>query len=174
MYGRLMGQTGDTYGLPDGSRYILRTPTSETDGEFVEFEFDFPQDVAAPPPHIHPNQSESYEVIEGELEVMVDGEWQTLREGESATVPAGVSHTFRTPGGPARARNFHRPALGFEPFIEAMHRVCREKNLRRPRDPRIPIYLARVWHEFPETLQATRRRDRLSLRAAAAIARFLP
>ena len=166
-----MGQAGDVYEMPDGSRYVLRIPTAETDGEHVEFEFDFPQNVFAPPPHIHPSQSESYEVIEGELEVMVAGSWQTLKAGESATVPPGINHTFRNPAGPMRARNFHRPALGFEPFIEAMCRVCREKSISSANDPRLRIHLAKIWREYPETLQATRRRDRIGMRVAAMFAR---
>ena len=105
---------------------------------------------------------------------MVDGEWQTLRVGESATVPPGVNHTFRNPDGPMRARNFHRPALGFEPFIEAMYSVCQEKNIRGANDPRLRIYLAKIWREYPETLQATRRRDRVGMAAAAAVAKVLP
>ena len=157
--------------MPDGSRYILRAPTAETGGEYVEFEFDFPAKAFAPPPHVHPGQSESYEVLEGELEVMVDGDWRTLRAGESAVVPPGVDHTFRNPSGPMRARNFHRPALGFEAFIEAMNRVCEEKSIRNVNDPRLRIHLAAVWRRFPDTLQASRRRDRLGMAAAAAFAR---
>ncbi len=70
-----------------------------------------------------------------------------------------------------RARNFHRPALGFEPFIEAMHRVCRERNIRSSRDPRLRIHLAKIWREYPETLQATRGRERIGMAIAAALAR---
>ena len=169
-----MGQSGDIYEMPDGSRFVLRTPTAEANGEYVEFEWIFPAGTFAPPPHIHPSQSESYEVLEGELEVMVDDEWRTLREGESATVPPGVNHTFRQPKAAVRVRNFHRPALGFEPFIEAMNRVCEEKNIRGVRDPRLRIYLAQVWRQYPETLQATRRRDRIGMAAAATIAGVMP
>lgn len=166
-----MGQAGDVYEMPDGSRYVLRTPTADAGGEYVKFEFDFPQNVFAPPPHIHPTQSESYEILEGELQVMVDGTWQTLKAGESATVPPGVDHTFRNPGGPIRALNVHRPALGFESFVEAMYGICQEKKIRGARDPRLRLYLARIWREYPETLQATRRRDRVGMRVAAALAR---
>jgi hypothetical protein len=168
-----MGQAGDTYEMPDGSRFVLRTPTAAANGEYVEFEWIFPAGTFAPPPHIHPAQSESYEVLEGELEVMVDGEWRTLREGESATVPPGVNHTFAPPKAPVRVRNFHRPALGFEPFIEEMSRVCEEKNIRGTGDPRLRIYLAQIWRGYPETLQATRRRDRIGMRVAAGAARLL-
>jgi mannose-6-phosphate isomerase-like protein (cupin superfamily) len=38
---------------------------------------------------------ESYEILEGALEVCVDGEGRTVRAGEKATVPADVPHTLR-------------------------------------------------------------------------------
>jgi quercetin dioxygenase-like cupin family protein len=44
--------------------------------------------------HFHP-QEEVYEVIEGELEVMIDGVAQIVRAGLVAIVPSGVRHSVR-------------------------------------------------------------------------------
>jgi quercetin dioxygenase-like cupin family protein len=167
-----MGRAGDVYEMPDGAQYILRTPGAEVDGEYVEFEWLFPAGVFAPPPHIHPGQVEEYEVLDGEFEVLVGEKWTTLREGESASVPVGVNHTFRSPERPVHIRNFHRPALGFEEFIERMHATVTAAKLR-PRDPRLPLYLAQVWRDYPETLQASRTRERVGMSAAAALGRLL-
>ena len=168
-----MGQAGDIFALPDGSRYILRTTTAQTGGESVEFDFEFPPGAFGPPPHVHPSQVEEYEVLEGVFEVLVGDEWRTLQTGESASVPAGVTHTFGTAKGFVRVRNFHRPALGFEPFIESVHRVLRAKNIRRPKDPRVLICIATAWEQHPETLQATRKRDRIAMTVAASLGRAL-
>ena len=89
-----MPQAGDVFEMPDGAQYVLRTPAAAVDGEYVEFEWNFPAGVFAPPPHLHPAQVEEYEVLEGRLEVMVDGDWRTLHAGESASVPVGANHTF--------------------------------------------------------------------------------
>src|SRR5215210_1080438 len=140
-----MGQAGDVFEMPDGARYVLRTPAAETGGEYVEFEWEFPPGTFAPPPHFHPRQVEEYEVLEGEFEVMVGTDWRTLRAGESAAVPIGVNHTFGRPSDFVRVRNFHRPALGFEAFIERVHRVLQAKGVRGLRDPRVPVYIATVW-----------------------------
>jgi mannose-6-phosphate isomerase-like protein (cupin superfamily) len=168
-----MGQAGDVFAMPDGARYILRKPTAETNGDYVEFEWVFPPGVFAPPPHIHPAQAEEYEVLEGALDVLVGDEWRTLRAGESASVPAGVNHTFGRPKELTRVRNFHRPALGFEAFIERTCEQLKAKRVRRLRDPRVPIIVATMWREFPETLQATRARDRVGMAAAASLGRLL-
>ena len=104
IYDPAMGQAGDVFEMPDGSQYILRTPTAATKGDYVEFEFVFPAGTFAPPPHLHPSQVEEYEVLEGEFNVLVGNEWRRLRTGESASV------TFGRPKQSVRVRNFHRPA----------------------------------------------------------------
>lgn len=168
-----MGKAGDVFAMPDGSRYILRTSSAEVNGDYVEFEWVYEPGVFAPPPHTHPGQVEDYEVLEGELEVLIGDQWRTLRAGESASVPAGVNHTFKRPKQFTRVRNFHRPALGFEEFIESMHVLCREKRIRGLKDPRFPLYMAMQWRRFPETLHATRTRDRVAMSAAGGLGRML-
>ena len=157
--------------MPDGSRYVLRKPTAETGGEYVEFEWEFPPGTFAPPPHLHPNQVEEYEILEGEFEVLVGDEWRTLRTGESASVPVGVNHTFGRPKHFVRVRNLHRPALGFEAFIERAHQVLTAKNIRGLKDPRVQLYIATAWKEHPDTLHATRKRDRIGMAVAASLGR---
>ena len=157
--------------MPDGAEYVLRTSTADAGGRYVEFEWVFPRGTFAPPPHIHPSQVEEYEVLEGELEVLIGDHWQTLRAGESASVPVGVNHTFKRPKALVRVRNFHRPALGFEPFIESMSTTLARAGVTRIVDPRVPLYLAQAWRRHPDTLQATRRRDRAAMATADAIGR---
>jgi quercetin dioxygenase-like cupin family protein len=168
-----MGEAGDDFTMPDGSRYLLRTSTAETDGEYVEFEWIFQPGAFAPPPHVHPSQVEEYEVLEGELEVLIGEDWRTLGTGESASVPVGMNHTFKRPKRFVRVRNFHRPALGFEEFIERIYGVCQEKNIRSLKDPRVPLYVAMLWKQYPATLQETRARDRIAMTAAASLGRLL-
>ena len=133
----------------------------------------FKAGTLAPPPHMHPSQVEEYEVLEGQLAVMIDGEWTTLQTGESASVPVGVNHTFRRPEQFVRVRNFHRPALGFEDFIASMARMGEERGVKRAFDPRVPLILGSAWQSHPETLVATRAAERVGLRAAGAIAHAL-
>src|SRR5881628_566362 len=138
-----MASAGDRFPLPDGSVYVIRRPAAETQGESVEMEFVLPPGCVPPPPHIHRRQVESYEVLSGRLEVVVDGEWQELGPGGSISVPAGALHTFRNRSGEtARVRNWHRPALRFEDFIERLSGTLHAAGIRRKRDPRIPLYVS--------------------------------
>lgn len=170
-----MAHAGDRFAMPDGSVYVVRRPAAESDGAFVEMEFVLPSGCVPPPPHVHRDGVEEYEVLEGTFEVVVDGAWRTLTVGDAASVPVGALHTFRNrSGAPVRVRNVHRPAMGFEDFIEAMRDALREAGVTRPRDPRIPLVLSRVMLRFDATLAPGRRRERIPMRVLAAMARLLP
>jgi quercetin dioxygenase-like cupin family protein len=168
-----VAKTGDLLEMPDGSSYEITKSTADAGGEFVEMIFNLPPGSYAPPPHTHPGLVESYEVLEGELDVMVGGAWQTLRPGESASVPADTDHTFKNRSGTlVRARNVHRPAARFESYIEQIARLMGDHDIKGLRDPRLPIYLSMVWLEYPDTLVPSRARERLGFRALAGIGRL--
>jgi len=134
-----------------------------------------PPGCVPPPPHIHPRQVEEYEVLEGQLDVVVDGTWRTLRPGDAVAVPVGALHTFANRSGETvRVRNHHRPAMRFEDFIERTSRTLRAVGVTRKRDPRVALYFSMVMVDFDDTLVAGRVRERLPMRALAAIARRLP
>jgi quercetin dioxygenase-like cupin family protein len=170
-----MATRDESFKMPDGSVYIVRRPAAESDGAFVEMEFVLPPGCVPPPPHIHPDQVEEYEVLEGRFEVVVEGRWLTLGPGDSASVPVGALHTFRNRSGEAvRVRNRHRPAMRFEEFIERTCRTLQAAGVTRKRDPRVALYLSKVMLDFDDTLVPGRARERLPMQALASIARILP
>jgi quercetin dioxygenase-like cupin family protein len=169
-----MAKTGDRFDMVDGSSYIVTRAAAETNGEYVEMEFVLPPGCLPPPPHVHPSQVEEYEVLEGRFDVMVDGEWKTFDPGQKASVPVGVLHTFRNKSGETvRVRNWHRPALRFEEYIERIHATLRRTQIKSKRDPRIPLYLSQIMLEYGETLAPGRARERVPIRAAAGLGRLL-
>jgi mannose-6-phosphate isomerase-like protein (cupin superfamily) len=170
-----MARTGDHFKMPDGSVYVIRRAAADTGGDSVEMEFVLPPGCVPPPLHVHPAQIEEYEVIEGRFDVVVDGEWLSLGAGESASVPLGAIHTFKNRSGEAvRVRNWHRPAMRFEEFIERISRTLQAAGVKRKRDPRVPLYLSMVMLDFDDTLVPARNRERLPVQALARLARLLP
>jgi quercetin dioxygenase-like cupin family protein len=170
-----MARAGDRFEMPDGSVYIVRRPAAETGGEEVEMEFVLPTGCVPPPPHIHRRQVEEYEVLEGRFDVVIEGEWRTLEPGDTASVPVGALHTFRNrSGATVRVRNWHRPAMRFEEFIERTSRTLRAAGVTRKRDPRVVLYLSKVMLDYDETLYPGRRRERLPMQAFARMAALLP
>jgi mannose-6-phosphate isomerase-like protein (cupin superfamily) len=169
-----MANAGERFEMPDGSVYIVARPAAETRGESVEMEFVLPADCLPPPPHVHPSQVEEYEVLEGRFDVMVEGDWRTLGPGESASVPIGALHTFRNrSGGTVRVRNWHRPAVRFEDYIERVQGTLKSAGIKTRRDPRVLLYLSMLMLEFDDTLVAGRRRERIPIRILARVGRLL-
>jgi quercetin dioxygenase-like cupin family protein len=161
-----MPRSGDRFVMPDGlGEYLVVRSHEETGGEYVEMEWSLPAGAFAPPPHRHPTQVESYEVLEGAFEVMIDGAWQRLATGEVATVPVGANHTFRLAGEPVRVRNFHRPGSRFDEFIERQHRFVTSPRYRGLKRPSTAIAMAAAWDEHRDLLVPTNP----ALRAAVAL-----
>lgn len=168
-----MAKTGDRFEMIDGSLYEVTSAAADNGGEFVQMEFTLPPGSIAPPPHIHVGMFEEYEVLEGSFDVMVDGDWTTLSPGESASVPPDTIHTFKNRSGETvRVRNVHRPANGFEDYIEHIYRLSRAKGLGK-RDPRVPVYLSMLMLEYPKALAPARARERIPMKALAGLGRML-
>jgi mannose-6-phosphate isomerase-like protein (cupin superfamily) len=116
-----------------GMWWEITRSTAESAGECFEAINVINADFGGPPVHAHPHAEESYQVIEGALDVFVDGAWRTLKAGESATVPAGMPHTLRnSSGAQVRLLNKHAPALDFERFFRRMHAMAASGQVALP------------------------------------------
>jgi mannose-6-phosphate isomerase-like protein (cupin superfamily) len=124
----------------------------DTGGELLETVNWAGPGTGGPPVHLHPNAEESYEVLEGSLEVLIGNEWRTLRAGEKATVPPGTPHTLRMTAEPVRLINVHRPALRFEAMFREMHALIQAGKIKRlpAKDPRSAIYAAMLFAKYTE------------------------
>ena len=56
---------------------ILRNG-EDTDGEFLEANSWLGPHSPSPPVHVHDNAEDSFEIVEGRLDVKLDGSWRTL------------------------------------------------------------------------------------------------
>lgn len=140
-------------------RWEITRSTADTAGELFEARNWVGAHMGGPPVHVHPTAEESYEIIEGALDVFVDGTWRTLGPGEAATVPAGTPHTLRNATAePVRLVNIHRPAMQFESFFREMHSLIREGKIKRlpPSEPRSAIYFAMLFAKYPNEMRATK------------------
>ena len=65
-------------------------------------------------PHVHDDHTDSFYVLEGEVEFLVNGEWRRGGPGSFFSAPPGVEHGFRIAGEqPIRVLNVHAPNVGF-------------------------------------------------------------
>ena len=131
-----------------GLTAIVSSPASANNGSHVEME------VTAEPGsqtllHYHSEQEETYQVLEGVLEVFQNGDWEPVLTGESMTISPRTVHGFRnTSEVPVRFINVHRPALKFQDHLEALDRLSREGKIRSTKDPRSLIYMSMASIEY--------------------------
>ena len=140
-------------------RWEITRSAADTAGGLFEATNWIGPEMPGPPVHVHPTADESYEVIEGALDVCVDGEWRTLRAGESATAPAGAPHTLRNATKETvRIVNIHRPALQFESFFREMHALIGQGKIKHlpPREPRSAIYVAMLFGKYPDEIRVVK------------------
>src|SRR5688500_14519850 len=115
-----MPNAGDEIRGADGFRLRLLRTSAQTDGELLEMEATYGGSAPMPPEHVHPSQSERFEVLEGQIRAIVDGEEARYTVGDVFDVPAGTPHTMGAEG-PARTRWEVRPALRTAEFFERLH-----------------------------------------------------
>ena len=81
----------------------------------VEIEFDPSFEVS---PHVHDDHTDSFYVLDGEVEFTKDGTVTLARPGTFVTAPPGTRHGFRNAGeSRARLLNLHAPDAGFAASI---------------------------------------------------------
>jgi quercetin dioxygenase-like cupin family protein len=81
-----------------------------------------------PPPHIHYNEDETFQVLEGEYEWTVGGDTFVAGKGTTIFAPRGIPHTYRYLGSdPGRLMCVITPA-GFEGFFEEIGALDSEQQ----------------------------------------------
>ena len=106
---------------------------------------------SGPPTHMHPNQVETYEVLEGEAEFTLGGEKRIVKQGERIEIPAGTPHTFiNTSSDWLRMQDTHQPALTFEEMMRELHALVHSGKIRGFGDMKSLIYLSMLWIKHKE------------------------
>ena len=136
-------RAGDVVENPvTGERILFRRTAAETGGELVEIEVSVQAGGGVAAPHVHPYQTERFEVLEGTLELRQGRRRLTASPGDVVTVTPGTPHSFRNVGeGEARFTCEVRPALGFERFIETMFTLAADGKTNKKGMPN-PLRLA--------------------------------
>ena len=94
-----------------GERLTFRQTARETGGEYVRFEALIAPGGSLPSAHLHPRQSERFELVSGTLTMKVGSQRVEARPGDVVVVDPGTPHNFwnRT-GEPVRMLVEVRPA----------------------------------------------------------------
>jgi quercetin dioxygenase-like cupin family protein len=149
-----MIRTGDRLENPvTGEVLIFHRTARDTGGEAVLVETIVRPDGFVAAAHVHPHQSERFEVVAGRLALRAGREELILEPGEVATVAPGTPHRFWN-GGDREARFVCevRPALEFESLIETMFTLAAEGKTNRKGMPN-PLRLAVIARSHFDTVR---------------------
>jgi quercetin dioxygenase-like cupin family protein len=123
-----MIRKGDTIQNPvTGERLVFLETSQETKGEYVLVETTVQPHGFVAAPHVHPHQTERFEVERGIVGFKLDGKEFVAGPGESVVVPAGSSHKFWNAGDEEAVFVCEvRPALQFERLLETMFALAND------------------------------------------------
>jgi quercetin dioxygenase-like cupin family protein len=143
-----MIRQGDTIENPiTGEKVTFLKTSAETDGELVVIDTTVAPGGFVVAEHVHPYQSERFEVLSGEVEFELDGETVVAREGDVVMVEAGAAHQFRNIGEEeVRFLTEVCPALTFEAFLETMFGLAADGKTNGKGMPN-PLRLAVIMNE---------------------------
>ncbi len=147
-----MIRTGDILENPvTGERMRFIETAADTDGEKVVIELTLEPTGFVAMPHVHPYQTERFEITEGTVNFKLGREHVVAAAGDVVTVEPGTPHKFwNESGDTARFVTVVRPALQFEALIETMFSLAADGKTSKKGMPN-PLRLAVIAnHHFDD------------------------
>ena len=137
-------QPGQTVENPvTGERFTFTHTAASTDGELLAFDFALRPGGAVPIPHVHPTQTERFEVTAGTMRFRVGLRTVIAGPGDVVEVEPGVMHAFANDGDEeARLRVEVRPALAMEEMFADVVEMAEAGRMTRRGMPRNLLDLA--------------------------------
>lgn len=112
--------------------------SADTDGRLLEMESTFAPHSVEPLPHYHPQQHETFTVLEGSIQVRIDGKVRMLATGETLEIPATTNHSMWNESGAKAVINWKvQPALDTEYFLETGMGLAAQGKVNRKGLPSI-------------------------------------
>ena len=138
-----------------GERFTFTDTAATTDGELLAFELGLRPGGAVPIPHVHPIQTERFEVVEGLMRFRVGLRRRFAGPGEVVEVPPRVLHSFANAGDEeARVRVEVRPALAMEEMLAEVVAMAEAGLMNRRGMPRRLRDLARLARKYDQEAHA--------------------
>jgi quercetin dioxygenase-like cupin family protein len=150
-----MAYAGQTLEHPQtGERFTFRKTAADTNGELLEFDLELSPDGKVPGKHVHPQQTERFEVLEGTMKFTVGRKTVVAQEGDVLTVEPGTAHKFKNGGDTtARVRVQVTPALKMEELFETVCELATDGRTLRSGMPK-PLDLALFVSQYRDEVQA--------------------
>ena len=119
---------------------LLKATGAETGGAFLLVE-EHTRRGKVTPLHAHPDEAETFYVLEGEMLFHLDGDERSLGVGGFVSVPPGLPHAYTITSQTARNVLLITPGTG---AMEAFFREAGEPARERALPPEGPLDIARI------------------------------
>jgi quercetin dioxygenase-like cupin family protein len=138
-----------------GERFTFTHTAASTGGELLAFELGLRPGGGVPISHVHPVQTERFEVVDGGMRFRVGMRTVVAGAGEVVEVAPGVRHGFANAGeGEARVRVEVRPALAMEEMFADVVAMARAGRMTRRGLPRNLLDLALLARTYDQEAHA--------------------
>jgi quercetin dioxygenase-like cupin family protein len=158
-----------------GERFTFTHTAATTDGELLAFDFALRPGGAVPMPHVHPIQTERFEVVAGRMRFRVGLRTRIAEPGDVVEIAPGIMHSFANAGDDeARLRIEVRPALNMEQMFAEVVEMAQAGRMGRRGLPHSPFALASLARRYARVAHApllTAGLQRVLLAPLAALAR---
>jgi quercetin dioxygenase-like cupin family protein len=159
-----------------GERFTFTDTAASTDGELLAFDFALKPGGAVPMPHVHPIQSERFEVLSGRMRFRVGLRTVIAEPGDVLLVEPGVAHSFANAGEEeAKLRVEVRPALAMEEMFADVVALAQDGRMTSRGMPRSLLDLALLARTYDDVAHAPimgRRLQRILLAPLVTLARW--
>jgi quercetin dioxygenase-like cupin family protein len=138
-----------------GERFTFTHTAAATGGELLAFDFALRPGGAVPIPHVHPIQTERFEVTEGRMTFRVGLRKIHAGPGDVVEVAPGVAHSFANAGEhEARLHVEVRPALAMEDMFAEVVAMAQSGRMNRRGMPRNLLDLADLARRYDQEAHA--------------------
>jgi quercetin dioxygenase-like cupin family protein len=138
-----------------GERFTFTQTAASSGGELLAFDFALRPGGSVPIPHVHPIQTERFEVTEGRMTFRVGLRKIHAGPGDVVEVAPGVAHSFANAGDDeARLRVEVRPALAMEDMFADVVAMAQAGRMNRRGMPRNLLDLADLARRYDQEAHA--------------------
>jgi quercetin dioxygenase-like cupin family protein len=138
-----------------GERFTFTDTAATTDGELLAFDFALRPGGAVPIPHVHPIQTERFEVRGGTMRFRVGLRTIVAKSGDVVEVEPGVAHSFANAGEEeATLRVEVRPALAMEEMFAEVIAMAEAGLMNKRGMPRNLLDLALLARTYEKEAHA--------------------
>ena len=138
-----------------GERFTFTQTAASTGGELLAFDFALRPGGAVPIPHVHPVQTERFEVTGGRMTFRVGLRKIEAGPGDVVEVAPGVAHSFANASDDeAQLRVEVRPALSMEEMFAEVVAMAQAGRMNRRGMPRNLLDLADLARRYDQEAHA--------------------